>query len=799
MPDPIVDTSIEFLQNFRPGGPWVLCGFQEGMAGVAASFDGDQVEMMRAWVEERNTEQLNVYFHVNRCRPELSKKAEKADVVAIEWLHVDLDPEKGKPLREERNRILKQLENYDNLPKPTVIIFSGGGYQAFWKLAEPIEVNGDLAAIEDAERYNIQIATELGADNCHNADRIMRLPGTVNWPNKKKRDNGQKAEQSDVVVENWGAEHDLAVFVRAPAKQVKGEGLAGGANRPEVAVPGNVQRIPIDSLLDALKPYKITDEDDLLRLIIEGHDSESVPMPGKDRSRSAVFLRVVAGLVRREVPDDMIYAIVTDRAYKISEHPVNQGRNMDRAYKRAMRFAKEELVNPMLAWMNERHAHVLIGGKSRYLYEYMDESEGRMDLTFLTLTDLNNLHANKEAVWETVGENGPKVEKAPLAKWWNTKAERREYRTIAFWPNREFDNILNLWRGFAVDAMPGDCSLYLAHIKDNICRGNQDYYDYLLKWMANAVQNPDRAGQVAVVLRGGQGNGKGTFAQSFGRLFGMHYKYISNPDHITGQFNNLLRDAVVVFADECFAAKDKKQRGALKSLITEPKLRTESKGVDAIETRNCVHLIMATNNDWAIAAEGDDRRFFVLHVGDDKKQDGDYFKAIMDQLSNGGYEALMHHLLTMDLSGFNVFDCPKTDELRVQQDRTRDGTIEGFVTECFTEGELIGGHGWRGRVLKDEWVDALQEYCGNFVKVTKSAATRWLKTFLGTHYQEDRTKVGFKWGQDKIAKSFYIFPQLDVCRRLWDERFGAQDWPVVDASGDPDEYEPEPGEGGGTF
>ena len=48
---------------------------------------------------------------------------------------------------------------------------------------------------------------------------------------------------------------------------------------------------------------------------------------------------------------------------------------------------------------------------------------------------------------------------------------------------------------------------------------NQILYDYLLRWMARAVQQPALPGEVAVVLRGGRGVGKGMFVKEFGYLF----------------------------------------------------------------------------------------------------------------------------------------------------------------------------------------------------------------------------------------------------------------------------------------
>ena len=78
------------------------------------------------------------------------------------------------------------------VPEPTVVLFSGGGYQAFCKLAAPFEIDGVLDKAEEAALYNLQIERLLKADSCHNIDRIMRLPGTINVPNAKKKKAGRE-------------------------------------------------------------------------------------------------------------------------------------------------------------------------------------------------------------------------------------------------------------------------------------------------------------------------------------------------------------------------------------------------------------------------------------------------------------------------------------------------------------------------------------------------------------------------------------------------------------------------------
>ena len=74
-----------------------------------------------------------------------------------------------------------------------MLLISGGGYQAFWKLDEP------LYDFEKAEAINRGLALAVGADDCFNIDRIMRLPGTINWPNAKKREAGRTEALAYVV------------------------------------------------------------------------------------------------------------------------------------------------------------------------------------------------------------------------------------------------------------------------------------------------------------------------------------------------------------------------------------------------------------------------------------------------------------------------------------------------------------------------------------------------------------------------------------------------------------------------
>jgi hypothetical protein len=105
---------------------------------------------------------------------------------------------------------------------------------------------------------------------------------------------------------------------------------------------------------------------------------------------------------------------------------------------------------------------------------------------------------------------------------------RRQYigRGVVFEPGGPLEmqgDMLNLFRGLAIDPAPGNWSLMQAHILNVLCDGRQEIFDYLIRWMAWSVQNLDQPIGVAVALLGDQGAGKGIFVRGFGRLFGEHF------------------------------------------------------------------------------------------------------------------------------------------------------------------------------------------------------------------------------------------------------------------------------------
>lgn len=760
--------AVEFLKLLYPDGPWVLTAINKGKGrnGTvrgAAFHPGGELEM-RAWIDDFNGS-WNIYYSANEVIDPNVAKSSKNNIRAVHYFYVDLDPEAGENLEEQRKQILNKLKRHD--PEPNFIIFSGGGYQALWRLREPIRIDGDTQLAADAELYNIGLEKQLGADHCHNVDRILRLPGTVNVPDEKKLAKGRKRELASVVHSNTSVWYDKVVFPKG--QRTYSEPKVGGSV-DGIDLPESVKRL--DGVQD-LDKWNVPDR--VKVIIVQGkHPDETKE---GDNSRSAWLFDVVCNLLRCNVPDEVVYSVITDPDFLISESVLEKDSPRNYATKQ-LRSAKEFIINPDLKEMNERY--FVIGNEGRICHVSPEGTLVRQDASAFKLWLENR--------FVEIGhdKNGnPKREK--MAKWWLEHPRRRQYEMAVFRPGCEVHpSLYNLWKGWAVKAAPGDCQLYLDHVKNVICDGDDKKYSYLIQWMANAVQNPNSPGQVAVVVKGDRGTGKGILVHSFGKLFGNHYKHISNAEQLVGKFNGHLEQCCLLFCDEAFYAGDKRHESVLKALVTEELVAIERKGVDMSISRNVLHLMMASNEEWVVPAGTRERRFFVLQANNQHIQDKAYFGAIVKQMNNGGYEALLHHLLEMDLSGFEVRDVPRTAHLADQEERTMDSVTSWWLM-CIQEAS-IGRFGWPESMPK---VTLYETY----LKGTNSKGRQISHMAFGKKMSElanlktvkrcYRVRDSETGALDTRNLNGYLLPPVGLCReRFCEVMQGDYEWPEV-----PEAYE----------
>ncbi len=323
------DAAIEFLKAFRSDGSWLLHAIDPekrgGMATAHCWVWEFKERDARAFVDKWNGKR-NIYFAVNPPTGEMLKKASAADIKEVRYLHVDVDPRAGEDLIAEQERIAGLAP--DDVPTPTFTVFSGGGYQHFWRLKEPIPINGDLKKAEDAKLYNIELERKYGADACHNVDRIMRLVGTINVPDAKKRSKG-RVKALAKLVKQTDVDYPIEEFTKAEPVTKPSPGI------PPAQAIGSAT---LDSV-DDLNEWHV--DDSVKAIIVSGPDPEK-PKSG-DNSRSAGLCHVVCHMVRRAVPDDVIFGAITDPDWAISDSVLDKGGKAERYALRTITRAKEEV------------------------------------------------------------------------------------------------------------------------------------------------------------------------------------------------------------------------------------------------------------------------------------------------------------------------------------------------------------------------------------------------------------------------------------------------------------------------
>jgi hypothetical protein len=307
--------------------------------------------------------------------------------------------------------------------------------------------------------------------------------------------------------------------------------------------------------------------------------------------------------------------------------------------------------------LNETYALVIVGDKTAVMKTSVEEG-----VQLLSVAAFNTWHEN-----QFVLHGGRRV---PLGKYWLAHPNRRQYEGLVFAPDRDVDGYYNFWQGFAVEPRPGDCSKFKAHLLDNVCSGNQTYYDWLFGFFADIFQNPGDKKGSAVALKGKEGVGKTIVGAIFGSLLGPHYRLVAEPRYVTGRFNSHVVQILLLHADEAFWAGDRSGVGKLNDMVTGKQHPIEFKGKEAIWVDNHLRIFTTGDNDWIVPAGFDARRWFVLTVGDEHREDHDYFAAIDEEMNNGGREALLHELLHFDLSGINLRSVPKTTALFEQKEKT---------------------------------------------------------------------------------------------------------------------------------
>src|SRR5690606_20224476 len=90
------------------------------------------------------------------------------------------------------------------------------------------------------------------------------------------------------------------------------------------------------------------------------------------------------------------------------------------------------------------------------------------------------------------------------------------------------------------EPVEGDWSMLRGHIYLNICESNDEYFQWLMTWLAMLFQKPDAKPGSTLVITGEKGTGKSTLFDYVNQLLGRCGITVSQRKQIVGQFNGHL-------------------------------------------------------------------------------------------------------------------------------------------------------------------------------------------------------------------------------------------------------------------
>lgn len=237
------------------------------------------------------------------------------------------------------------------------------------------------------------------------------------------------------------------------------------------------------------------------------------------------------------------------------------------------------------------------------------------------------------------------------------------YDEVAFSPKPTPPRVLNFWVDPPIKPIKGDWFVIQEFLHTVICNNGVVLNDYLIRYLAHMLQRPHEKPGIMIVFLSGQGCGKGTLYKLVSRIWSRTTLQVCDINQVIGQFNAALERNYVVCMDEALFAGDKKSLDKLKSLVTEPTCRIEQKHQPSRTIDSYHRLFAASNHDHFAHVDKDDRRFLFIRLSSVHKQDQIYFDAVNDALDDDAViAAMMHDLLNLDLTGFNIRKRPLTEE-----------------------------------------------------------------------------------------------------------------------------------------
>lgn len=304
-------------------------------------------------------------------------------------------------------------------------------------------------------------------------------------------------------------------------------------------------------------------------------------------------------------------------------------------------------------------------------------------------------------------------------------------------------------------------NLFLDYIKTVLANNEEDAFQYLLKWTANAAKGIRN--NVALYLKGLEGTGKSTYFEFLRKyVFGNKLCYQGGSGPLKSNFNGELSNKILSIFEELESGSKGEwmQCGSvLKRIIDSSTIMIERKGIDSIEEKNMNNFVIISNHD-AVKDE-DGRKYFVLDINPKHYKDTTYYGNLNRNCSNNEVgEAFFSYLMEIDLNGFIPANYPKTNSKSDAKVKRLDD-VHQFIKERYILRRLN-----IDRIPVEDLYQEYSSFCRSTKNFTKHKVDfNKMLSILGINYFKSGSTNYYKVSIETlnaIAKKFQWIGDLDV-------------------------------------
>ena len=725
---------------------------------------------------------IDAYFAMSEFADHSSRLATNAVGASAFWLDIDCGQEKydkgaGYRTKKEANSALIKFCDDAAIPYPTHLIDSGNGLHGHWVLNRLIARQEWQATARKFKSLTLKHG--LIADPTRTADiaSVLRVPNTNNYKDKKN----PKLVKLKYANPNISADAFVAA-INASSASV-GSGLTKLFKVEHLGVSG--------TKTDESFPYE-ENKHDFYEALCAAYSNPESRVEWRAGVCALAYLTVVMGwsenetrLMRESWENLAKDADKTDNeaqwqdALARTEDRVKAGEAITThltVLKKArdIGWQPKTKVTDALAAVQNKFALISLGGKVGII----DKQELEAINIDGTATRLVVMSRNDGGllVLRYLSSEYPQVDSKTTLNTFIHSKDTTLYNGVEFNPRSTTPNVLNLWVGITIKPRLGNWSLIYTLLHDVLCGGRDSEYQYLVRYIAHALQRPWEKPGVMIILLGGQGIGKGTLAKLLQKIWSATFLQVNRIKQVVGDFNGSLERAYVVFLDEALFAGDRNSSDALKSLVTEQTISINEKHQPARQITSYHRFVSATNAEHFKATDRDDRRDFVLRVSEHRKGDYAFWDALNAEIENGGAAAFTHDLLAMDLTGFNVRAKPNTRELTEQKLQS----LEKFPRwwfDCLSQGKI--------HTFNNEWPEFISSAlllrlfleAEKTVRNYKQLIDRDVVAFMTKMCPSAKREQGMEGSHRKRG---YIMPAVEIARSDFEKYIGdSVEWEIL--------------------